>query len=89
MSESSNLCNTQGRAQLCSVSKKRQGLSTKAERERQEVAEEIKYVDDVLYILLYLDTKATQYMRNVQRGCWIFPPRAGWSLIIHVQPWKI
>ncbi|KUM55666.1 hypothetical protein ACN42_g11582 [Penicillium freii] len=34
----------QGRAQLYSVSKKRQGLSTKTERERQEVAEVIWYV---------------------------------------------
>jgi hypothetical protein len=34
----------QGRAQLYSVSKKRQGLSTKAEMESQEVAEEIKYI---------------------------------------------
>ena len=35
---------TQGRAQFYSVSKKRQGLSTNTERERQEVAEEIKYI---------------------------------------------
>lgn len=33
-----------GRAQFYSVSKKRQGMSTKAEGERWEVAEEIKYV---------------------------------------------
>ncbi|KAJ9487363.1 hypothetical protein VN97_g5940 [Penicillium thymicola] len=33
------LCNTQGRAQLYLVSKKRQGLSTNTERERQKVRE--------------------------------------------------
>jgi hypothetical protein len=39
-------------AQVCSVSKKRQGLSTKTEEERQEVAEEIRYVasGDYTYI---------------------------------------
>jgi hypothetical protein len=45
------LCNTQwadqgaqGRAGIYSVTKKQQGLSTNTERERQEVAEEIKYI---------------------------------------------
>ena len=34
----------QRRAQICSVSKKRQGLSTNTEGARQDVAEEIRYV---------------------------------------------
>ncbi|KAJ5783174.1 hypothetical protein N7457_004948, partial [Penicillium paradoxum] len=38
------LRSSSGRAQFYSVSKKRQGLSTKTEREGQEVAEEIKYI---------------------------------------------
>ena len=46
----------QGRAQIYSVSKKRQGLSTNTERERQEVAEEIKYIGVETQLI---DTKAT------------------------------
>ncbi|KAJ9493046.1 hypothetical protein VN97_g199 [Penicillium thymicola] len=34
----------EGRAQIYSVSKKRQGVSPNTEREQQEVAEEIKYI---------------------------------------------
>ena len=50
LSKSVSLCNTQRRAQLSSVSKKRQGLSTKTERESQEVAEEIKYRRIFVYL---------------------------------------